>query len=152
MRIPVVNYSGMIAEFMTKHKQTIRDYPQIPEDGNERELRRKLIAEEAMETCEALANSDLILIADGLADLLYVVFGTALSYGIPMETIFTEVHRSNMSKPKLGHTMNGTKVEKGSYSKPQIATLLEQRRLLIQSNKREYESMHKKANALDENF
>ena len=140
MRIPVVNYSGMVAEFMAKHGQTMRDYPSIPETLDERELRRKLIVEEAMETCQAIESSNLIEIADGLADLLYVVFGTALSYGIPMETIFAEVHRSNMSKPKLGHTSAGVKVEKGKYSRPQIATLLQQRRDLMLQDKRELES------------
>src|SRR2546429_6004229 len=32
------------------------------------------------------------------SDLLYVVYGTAVSYGIDMNPVFREVHRSNMSK------------------------------------------------------
>lgn len=37
-------------------------------------------------------------IAKELADLLYVVYGTAVSFGIPIDDVFAEVHRSNMSK------------------------------------------------------
>jgi predicted HAD superfamily Cof-like phosphohydrolase len=33
-----------------------------------------------------------------LADLLYIVYGTAVTFGLPLEEVFTEVHRSNMSK------------------------------------------------------
>ncbi len=33
-----------------------------------------------------------------LADLLYVVYGTAVSFGLPLEEVFNEVHKSNMSK------------------------------------------------------
>lgn len=37
-------------------------------------------------------------IAKELADLLYVVYGTAVSYGINIDEIFDAVHKSNMSK------------------------------------------------------
>ncbi len=33
-----------------------------------------------------------------LADLMYVVIGTAVSFGLPLEEVFAEVHKSNMSK------------------------------------------------------
>jgi NTP pyrophosphatase (non-canonical NTP hydrolase) len=33
-----------------------------------------------------------------LADLMYVVIGTAVTFGLPLEEVFAEVHRSNMSK------------------------------------------------------
>lgn len=41
---------------------------------------------------------DLTKVAKELADLLYVVYGTAAAYGIPIDNVFREVHRSNMSK------------------------------------------------------
>jgi len=37
-------------------------------------------------------------IAKELADLLYVVYGTAVSYGINVDEVFDIVHKSNMSK------------------------------------------------------
>lgn len=33
-----------------------------------------------------------------LADLMYVTIGTAITFGLPLEEVFAEVHRSNMSK------------------------------------------------------
>jgi predicted HAD superfamily Cof-like phosphohydrolase len=63
-----------------------------------------------------------------LADLLYITIGAAISYGIPINEIFDEVHRSNMSKldenGKPVHLPNG-KVTKGpNYSPPNLAPIL----------------------------
>lgn len=33
-----------------------------------------------------------------LADLMYVTIGTAITFGLPLEEVFAETHRSNMSK------------------------------------------------------
>lgn len=33
-----------------------------------------------------------------LADLMYVTIGTAVTFGLPLEEVFAEVHKSNMSK------------------------------------------------------
>lgn len=81
-------------------------------DGRTRELRVKLIQEEFDELKEALASKDLASIAKEMADLLYVVYGTAVSYGIDMDPVFREVHRSNMSK------VGGYKREDGKWVKP----------------------------------
>jgi predicted HAD superfamily Cof-like phosphohydrolase len=75
-------------------------------------LRQRLIHEEFEELKEAMATHDLTAIAKELADLLYVVYGTAVSYGIDMEPVFREVHRSNMSK------VGGHKREDGKWVKP----------------------------------
>lgn len=82
-----------------------------------RELRAKLILEEAIETINALGcevlhsfgrlhvhttqfEKDLNLadVAKELADLDYVTKGTYLALGIPANAVEDEVHRSNMSK------------------------------------------------------
>jgi predicted HAD superfamily Cof-like phosphohydrolase len=68
--------------------------------------------EEFDELKEALAAEDLFSIAKEMADLLYVVYGTAVSYGIDMDPVFREVHRSNMSK------IGGYKREDGKWVKP----------------------------------
>ena len=81
-------------------------------DGRTRELRIKLIQEEFDELKEALAAEDLSSIAKEIADLLYVVYGTAVSYGIDMDPVFREVHRSNMTK------VGGYKREDGKWVKP----------------------------------
>ena len=67
-------------------------------DERTRVLRERLIQEEFDELKQAMAQEELPAIAKELADLLYVVYGTAVSYGIDMAPVFREVHRSNMSK------------------------------------------------------
>lgn len=61
-------------------------------------LRVRFIEEEVAELLEAMALGYIHEIAKELADLLYVVYGTAISYGLDMEPISAEVHRSNMTK------------------------------------------------------
>jgi predicted HAD superfamily Cof-like phosphohydrolase len=58
----------------------------------------KLIEEEFIELTNGILSHDMEQIADGAADLIYVVVGTCVSYGIPIDRIFKEVHRSNMTK------------------------------------------------------
>lgn len=61
-------------------------------------LRSALMHEELAELEDAMNRLDIHGIADGLADLLYVVYGTGHEYGIQLDRVFAEVHRSNMSK------------------------------------------------------
>lgn len=72
-------------------------------------LRFNLIDEEHNEVANALADLDearhkddvreaKMALTKELADLLYVVFGTAVSLGLPLNEVFAEVHASNMSK------------------------------------------------------
>jgi predicted HAD superfamily Cof-like phosphohydrolase len=91
-------------------------------------LRIRLLTEETTELLVALGDQDLVEIADGLADLVYVVAGTALAYGIPLDRVFVEVHRSNMTKvwpDGLVHKREDGKVLKPpGYSPPNIAGVL----------------------------
>ena len=67
-------------------------------------FRVHLILEEVTELVEALLVRDEVDLADAIADVLYVVFGTALTYDIPIEEIWAEVQTSNMSKaPRTDH-------------------------------------------------
>jgi predicted HAD superfamily Cof-like phosphohydrolase len=63
-----------------------------------KELRCALIEEEAAEFRAAIEADDIVGVADAIADLLYVVYGAALTFGIPVRHVFAEVHRSNMTK------------------------------------------------------
>lgn len=87
----------MVKEFHRKFGAPIGLFPAaIPRERLE--LRLDLIEEEFNETAADMYVDDLIGIADGLADLLYVVYGAAVEYGIDIDAVFAEVHRSNMSK------------------------------------------------------
>jgi predicted HAD superfamily Cof-like phosphohydrolase len=95
-----------------------------PIDERTRVLRERLIQEEFDELKQAMANEDLPAIAKELADLLYVVYGTAVSYGIDMEPIFREVHRSNMSKVGGYKREDGKWVKPASYSPAAVAPIV----------------------------
>lgn len=62
------------------------------------DLRVKLISEELDELKDALAADDIVEVADAITDLLYVVIGAGIVYGVPMTETFAEVHASNMTK------------------------------------------------------
>lgn len=120
---PTPDEQAMVAEFHRKFDITLRDAPAVPDDAT-RELRVRLIDEEFGELKEALAKQDLIGIAKELADLLYVVYGTAVSYGIEMGPVFQEVHRSNLSKVGGYKRADGKWVKPPTYSPAQLEPIL----------------------------
>lgn len=61
-------------------------------------LRTALALEELGEWLSAHCRGDLVAAADGWADRAYVLFGDAVTAGLPTSLIFDEVHRSNLSK------------------------------------------------------
>jgi predicted HAD superfamily Cof-like phosphohydrolase len=90
-----------------------------------RKLRITLIREEFEEFARASDNFDIVEVADALADLLVVVNGAALAWGIALEPIFAEVHRSNMTKDG-GLLREDGKILKGpDFSPPNLEPLLE---------------------------
>lgn len=92
----------------------------IPDDL--RDVRIALLDEEVREYREAAEAGDLVGVADGLADVVYVAYGTAHTYGIPLDAVLAEVHRSNMSKSP---NPDGGKFIKGpGYSPPRVALIL----------------------------
>ncbi len=66
-------------------------------------LRCALLLEEVAEFCNACDEDEEILALDAITDLLYVVLGTAITYGWNLEGAFEEVHRSNMTKALVDH-------------------------------------------------
>jgi predicted HAD superfamily Cof-like phosphohydrolase len=98
--------------------------PAVP--ANLHYLRANLHREEFAELEEALAEGDMVHIAQELADLAYVVYGIAVSLGINLDSAIREVHRANMSK--LGDDLkpivrDDGKVLKGPNYQPPNMTL-----------------------------
>jgi len=117
----------MVQEFHEQFDIHVSPTPSIPDEPTQT-LRKRLIQEEFEELQEALQEKDLPSIAKELADLLYVVYGTAVSLGIDMEPVFQEVHRSNMSK------VGGYKREDGKWVKPPTYSPAKIEPLLIKQN------------------
>jgi predicted HAD superfamily Cof-like phosphohydrolase len=90
--------------------------------------RISFLQEEFDEYVEAARAGDLAAVADALADMVYVIHGTALAYGIPLDEVVAEVHRSNMTKLGAdGRPILRTdgKVVKGpGYAAPEIAAVI----------------------------
>lgn len=92
------------------HKATGLPHPDCPvlPDVKTQQLRANLIVEESNEFINALdvvRPADLVAriniltqIADALADLLYVTYGAAVTFGIDIQPVFQAVHEANMRK------------------------------------------------------
>ena len=97
---------------------------------NKNTLRFNLMKEENEEYLEAVANDDIVEIADALGDMLYILCGTIIEHGLQdkIEAVFDEIQRSNMSK--LDHDgkpiyREDGKVLKGpNYFKPNFEEIL----------------------------
>ncbi len=88
-----------VAKFHETFNLPILDEPTIPSQDR-CELRVNLLQEELDELKEAIADGDIIEIADALSDLQYVLSGAVLEFGLggDFKALFDEVQRSNMSK------------------------------------------------------
>ncbi len=88
-----------VADFHQLFNHPILEIPKIP-DENRCKLRVALLAEELKELEVAIAQKDIVEIADALCDLQYVLSGAVLEFGLGQDfkELFDEVQRSNMSK------------------------------------------------------
>lgn len=98
--------------------------PHIPNDKYQR-LRRKLIREEVNELLDAIDDNDLVKLADGCVDSIVVIIGTALTYGIDLEPIWNEIHRTNMAKRFGEMRPDGKRLKPEGWEPPRIKDLIE---------------------------
>ena len=117
----------LVGDFMEAFGQKVELEPTWP-DFNTRELRLELIQEELDELSDAIADRDMIQIADALTDLLYVVYGAGHAFGIDLDECFQEVHSSNMSKlgpnGKPIHREDGKVMKGPGYYEPDLESIL----------------------------
>jgi len=107
----MIDYQSMVEEFHDTFGITNSDAPtNIDRSAFARRVR--LISEELSEYCKAVSADDIVEIADALGDLLYVTFGACIEHGLPMQSIFKEIHKSNMTK------VGGHKDDSGKWVKP----------------------------------
>lgn len=147
--------SEQVKEFHKAFSVEDAEKPTIP-SLDRRIMRARLIVEEVFEFLEASGLSlkmlstlssknatfyivpmvsglnyvtpNIVEAADALADIKYVVEGAALTWGIPLDEVFDEVHRSNMSKvPEDGVIIkreDGKVLKPPTYSPPNIHPIL----------------------------
>lgn len=86
-----------------------------------------LQAEEAIERAVMSArreSTNIVLVADAMADTIYVAAGTNLEYGIPGHEVFQEVHRANMRKANGPRREDGKVLKPKGWQGPQIERVL----------------------------
>ena len=132
-----------VLEFHRAVGQPILESPRIIADERVR-LRASLIAEEFFETLEAMLNTNgddeyrsakryiancfntapvhvnMTELADGMADLDYVVEGTRIEFGIDGGPIAAEVHRANMTKASGPMRADGKRLKPEGWQPPDI--------------------------------
>jgi len=103
----------------------IGQFPAAP-SNKVADLRIAMMDEELSETSEAIYAGNLVGVADGLADLIYVAVGTAIAYGIDLRPVWDEVQRSNMAKLGGGRRADGKHLKPPGWKPPDIAMILDQ--------------------------
>jgi predicted HAD superfamily Cof-like phosphohydrolase len=123
-------------------------------DSATRRLRASLIAEEVAETLAALgievslflterlpdgsdgwrfdiqkrADLNLVEVADGIADSIYVELGTAVAAGIDMEPVWEAVQMSNIAKASGPVRADGKRMKPEGWEAPDIEGILDAQR------------------------
>ena len=120
-----MTYQKDVAEFMEAGEQQVSSELKRIED--QEALYMNLITEEYKETLQAFQQRDIIELADGLADMVWVIMGLCNSVGIDFEKVWEEVRSSNMSKFQDGRVIKndqGKILKPESYFKPDIKKVL----------------------------
>lgn len=92
--------------------------------GDAADLRLALLREEFGELEAAIEVGSPTGLADALADLLYVTYGLAITYGIDIRPVFEEVHRTNMLKDGGATRADGKILKPEGWQPPDIAGVL----------------------------
>jgi predicted HAD superfamily Cof-like phosphohydrolase len=137
-----------VKEFMQGVGQDVNTIPtQVSKEAAI--LRVKLLVEEVLELAEASGvtitlngqvvadkdleyaqegDQDLVEVADALADIEYVMHGASLTYGLPAQEVFDEVHRNNMLKIERGSfNKDGKFIKPQNHPKVDLSFILSQR-------------------------
>ena len=115
-----------VTEFHEAFGLMVNSAPTLPDTAT-RDLRKSLLTEEYNEYITAEVEDDIVEIADALADIIYIACGTAVAYGIPLDRVFAEVHRSNMAKLVDGKVIrreDGKVLKPAGWTPPDVAGIL----------------------------
>ena len=118
---------SQVRQFNVTYGKPMSEKPRLP-TVSEAKLLVDLIEEELEELKVAIANQDLVEIADAVADLQYVSAQQGTMLGLPIDALLREVQRSNMSKlgadGKPIYREDGKVLKGPNFSEPQISKVL----------------------------
>jgi predicted HAD superfamily Cof-like phosphohydrolase len=119
-------YIKRVKIFHEKFGHPVKSEIGFPDEKTQK-LRVDLLQEELNELKEAIADKDIVGVADALADIQYVLSGAVLCFGLQevFDDVFQEVQNSNMSKlgkdGKPIYRQEDGKILKGeNYFKPNL--------------------------------
>lgn len=115
--------AAYLREFHEHVGAAMRDVPTADVPGAQRRL--DFIDEEAQELRDAIEAQAIVEIADALGDLAYLVYGTALHFGIDLDRVVAEVHRSNMTKSPAGEAKS---IKGPGYEPPDLTWIVDRGR------------------------
>jgi predicted HAD superfamily Cof-like phosphohydrolase len=125
---PGSRIARQVGQFHRDFGLPVRTSPTAEVGNDQAALRLALIEEEVGELRGAAEAGDLTGIADALADIVYVAYGSAHVYGIDLDAVLDEVHASNMTK--LGgdgrpvRRADGKVLKGPRYRPPDVASVL----------------------------
>lgn len=123
-----------VTEFHRVFRLPMAAKPTVDVGDELAKLRVDLLVEEVGEFADATKRQDLVALADALGDIVYVAYGAALTYGIDLDAVLAEIHRSNMSKlDEHGQPIfrpDGKVLKSSSYSPPAVASVLDRQGVL----------------------
>lgn len=129
-----MSYQNDVTEFMSAADQYVGKTPHLNEDNMaQARLYIDLIDEEFRELCDGFLRRHIGDIADGGADLVWVVKGLFTTLGIDFDKVWEEVRASNMSKVseggKIKKRADGKILKPDTYFKPDIDRVLKEQGL-----------------------
>lgn len=105
-----------VLEFHMAFDVPVLPAPQFPSEDR-RKLRYRILKEEFYEYVAAENEDNFEEVADALGDMAYIIAGTALEYGIPLDRVLDAIHAANMAK--LGPDGKPIKRADGKVIKPE---------------------------------
>jgi predicted HAD superfamily Cof-like phosphohydrolase len=112
-----------VLEFSRKFGTFVGSTPAVPDDATVM-LRHTLMTEEFDELRYAMAREDIPEIADACVDLIYVIVGLAIAYGIDLRPVWSAVHEANMRKSLTERRGDRKVLKPPDFVPPDIAGIL----------------------------
>lgn len=96
--MPADSPARAVQSWMHDVGQPVHSRPQDSIPAADFDLRLRLLGEEYAELVAAMVEGDLAAVAQELADLVVVAYGTAATYGLDLDRAVWEVMEANRSK------------------------------------------------------
>jgi Phosphoribosyl-ATP pyrophosphohydrolase len=119
--VPALSLGQMLREAHAHFGASAPASPTTDLDEHQEAIRGDMLREEVREFFEAVADGDLAGIGKEGIDIIYVVAGTLVSFGLPVDAMLKAVHESNMTKTPAG---NAKAVKGPGYCPADIAKVL----------------------------